>query len=92
MIMISIATFYTGIEQSFFNSVYPSVIGFTKASSFGTESVKLIGLYGILNGLGEMTGKTYSKRKYIIQLLIHFLNFMFRWSTFRLVRQKICEQ
>ena len=43
-----------GLEQSFFNSIYPSSIASTKR--FGSDSVKLIGIYGVCNGLGQMVG------------------------------------
>ena len=54
MILIIVASFYTGLEQSFFNAIYPAAVAATK--HFGADSVKLIGLYGIFNGGGEMCG------------------------------------
>lgn len=54
MLLIIVASFYTGLEQTFFNAIYPAAVAFTK--HFGADSVKLIGLYGIFNGAGEMCG------------------------------------
>ena len=45
ILLLSVASFYAGIEQSFFGGVYATAVAFTK--HFGTDSVKLIGLYGI---------------------------------------------
>lgn len=44
MLLLCVACFYTGIEQSFFGGVYATSVAYTKY--FGVDSVKLIGLYG----------------------------------------------
>lgn len=83
MNLIIVASFYTGLEQSFFNAIYPAAIAFTK--HFGADSVKLIGLYGIFNGAGEMFGgiafgwlggrasfvQRYRSRIFLFAFLIH---------------------
>ena len=40
MILISIASFYTGCVQSFFYSVYPTAVAYTK--HFGADSVRTL--------------------------------------------------
>ncbi|XP_076340619.1 LOW QUALITY PROTEIN: UNC93-like protein MFSD11 [Tachypleus tridentatus] len=54
MILLSVATFYTGIELSFFSGVYGSCIGFTKR--LGSDSQKYVGISGMLIGIGEIIG------------------------------------
>lgn len=54
MFFLAVASFYTGIEQSFFGGIYPTSVAFTK--DFGIDSVKLIGLYGMFCGFGAIIG------------------------------------
>nr|CAB3263792.1 UNC93-like protein MFSD11 [Phallusia mammillata] len=54
MVLLSITFFYTGLELTFFSSVYSTSVGATK--SFGSDSARLVGLTGILVGVGEITG------------------------------------
>ncbi|XP_067137133.1 UNC93-like protein MFSD11 [Centruroides vittatus] len=55
MILLSITFFYTGLELSFFSSVYGTCIGFTKHFD---DAAKYVGISGILIGAGEITGGT----------------------------------
>lgn len=57
MLLLCVACFYTGLEQSFFGGVYATAVAFTK--HFGADSVKLIGLYGIFTGLGAIWGAVF---------------------------------
>ena len=54
MLLLSITSLYTGLEQCFYSGVYSTSIGFTEA--FGEDAKKLVGLVGILIGVGEVTG------------------------------------
>lgn len=54
MILLSIASVYTGWCQSFFFGVYPTSVGFTKR--FGDDAKRLVGLVGIFTGVGEVVG------------------------------------
>ncbi|ODM90722.1 UNC93-like protein MFSD11 [Orchesella cincta] len=53
MILLSIASVYTGWCQSFFFGVYPTAVGFTQR--FG-DAKRLVGLVGIFTGVGEVVG------------------------------------
>ncbi|CAL8142309.1 unnamed protein product [Orchesella dallaii] len=54
MILLSIASIYTGWCQSFFFGVYPTAVGFTQR--FGDDAKRLVGLVGIFTGVGEVVG------------------------------------
>ncbi|XP_041473415.1 UNC93-like protein MFSD11 [Lytechinus variegatus] len=54
MLIISITNFYTGLELTFFSSVYGTAISNTKL--FGVDSNSFIGISGMLIGAGEITG------------------------------------
>ena len=54
MLLLSITSLYTGLEQCFYSGVYSTSIGSTEA--FGDDAKKLVGLVGILIGVGEVTG------------------------------------
>lgn len=54
MILLSIASVYTGWCQSFFFGVYPTSVGFT--GRFGDDAKRLVGLVGIFTGVGEVVG------------------------------------
>uniref|UniRef100_A0AC35GKN3 UNC93-like protein MFSD11 n=1 Tax=Panagrolaimus sp. PS1159 TaxID=55785 RepID=A0AC35GKN3_9BILA len=51
MLFLSIAFMYTGIELSFWSSIYPSCISYTKA--LGTNTKKFIAFNAIAQGLGQ---------------------------------------
>jgi len=53
MILLSIASIYTGWGQCFFFGVYSTAVGNTKL--FG-DAKKLVGLIGIFTGVGEVLG------------------------------------
>jgi hypothetical protein len=54
MLLLSIASIYTGWGQSFYFGVYSTAVG--KTLQFGKDSKKLVGLIGIFTGIGEVTG------------------------------------
>lgn len=80
MLLLSVASVYTGWCQSFFFGVYPTSVGFTKA--FGEDAKRLVGLVGIFTGVGEVVGgsafgllgsKTTKKGIYAIDHLTHII-------------------
>ncbi|XP_062507768.1 UNC93-like protein MFSD11 [Corticium candelabrum] len=58
MMLVSLASFYTGISLTFFSSVYDTAVGNIEATpKFGPHFTKRdVALAGLLVGLGEITG------------------------------------
>lgn len=54
MMLLSVASIYTGWGQCFYFGVYSTSVGATL--SFG-DSKRLVGLIGIFTGIGEVAGK-----------------------------------
>ncbi|KAJ8251724.1 hypothetical protein GJAV_G00224430 [Gymnothorax javanicus] len=54
MLLLSVATAYTGLELTFYSGVYGTCIG--AMTQFGTDAKGLIGLSGIFIGIGEILG------------------------------------
>jgi len=71
MILLSITFFYTGLELTFFSSVYSTSVGATKG--FGSDSDKFVGLTGILIGVGEIFGKVPFDKMYHVDTLRRFM-------------------
>uniref|UniRef100_A0A914YQ69 UNC93-like protein MFSD11 n=1 Tax=Panagrolaimus superbus TaxID=310955 RepID=A0A914YQ69_9BILA len=57
MMFLSIAFMYTGIELSFWSSIYPTCISYTK--DLGTNTKKFIAFNAIAQGMGQFACKFY---------------------------------
>ena len=73
MFLLVITIFYTGLELSFFNSIYPTSVGFTKA--FGVNRKQYAGATGMLIGVGQIAAgillivsRRMKKQEYILVL------------------------
>jgi len=56
MLLLSVASVFTGFGQSFWSGVYPTSVSFT--NQFGGDAKRLVGLVGIFTGVGEVLGGT----------------------------------
>lgn len=54
MLLISVTSFYSGLEMSFYVGVYTSAMGFT--NKLDEKSTTLVAMSGILIGVGEVVG------------------------------------
>ncbi|XP_004630272.1 UNC93-like protein MFSD11 [Octodon degus] len=84
MLLLSVTTAYTGLELTFFSTIYGTCIG--AINKFGTEENSLIGLSGIFTGIGEILGGSLfgllSKNNrfgrnpvVLLGILVHFIAF-----------------
>lgn len=55
MLILPITFIYVGIEISFYSSIFPAAISFTKKISSNSETIMSFGV--IAEGLGEATGE-----------------------------------
>ncbi|CAJ0933714.1 unnamed protein product, partial [Mesorhabditis belari] len=55
--LLAVPSAFTGIETSFFTSVYPTALSFTKSFSMNTN--QLMGLNAIATGAGELFGAAF---------------------------------
>lgn len=54
MMMLAVLFLYTGLETSFWSSVFITSVGHTK--HFGTQAKQLVGFSGLATGLGQILG------------------------------------